>query len=571
MTFQSSLPEIDIIPEGENKDQSYLQQLLHNRTPNPKAQEQQEMLIEEQSPPVRRKLFQERKLYKGESDIEEEVEEIKQMAKVKSDNRSALPGYQVHKDYTVMLNLTDISYGVKGHNKFYQIQVLKKDGDYFLFTKWGRTGASNPQQEIKESDLVTAIKGFEKKFRDKTHWDWRERTEFKQQPGKYCIVDVLGGGGGSVNSEIEKLNQRNGRIAARIKNLPSTLDPPIFELMSEIWDIQRMNKTLKELNFDTDKNPLGRLSVEAIKKGFKILNEIQQALRDFKYSLLVDLTNEFYTNIPQNYGMKLPPKIDNYEILGQKNQLLTVLQELELANRYINSTLAENSDVNPLDQFYRLLKTNIRECQDFDVISKIEHSINVSHGPTHEKFKLQVAKVYEVERKNEKIRFFPFKALENRKLLWHGSRITNFVGILSEGLKIAPPEAPSTGYMFGKGVYFADICSKSAGYCVANIDHPYGYVLLCEVALGNTYQIYKAKDHVRPPQNYHSIHAVGRNHADPKTREKINNLDFESGKVIPNEELKIHNIESSLIYNEYVVYDVAQVQIHYLIKLKFIF
>ena len=89
------------------------------------------------------------------------------------------------------------------------------------------------------------------------------------------MVDVIGGGGGSLNNEIEKLNQRNGRIAARIKNLSSKLNPKIFELMSEIWDIQRMNKTLKELNFDTDKNPLGRLSAEAIKKGFKILSEIQ--------------------------------------------------------------------------------------------------------------------------------------------------------------------------------------------------------------------------------------------------------------------------------------------------------
>jgi len=33
----------------------------------------------------------------------------------------------------------------------------------------------------------------------------------------------------------------------------------------------------------------------------------------------------------------------------------------------------------------------------------------------------------------------------------------NFIGILADGLKIAPPEAPSTGYMFGKGVYFADM------------------------------------------------------------------------------------------------------------------
>lgn len=40
---------------------------------------------------------------------------------------------------------------------------------------------------------------------------------------------------------------------------------------------------------------------------------------------------------------------------------------------------------------------------------------------------------------------------------------------------------------------------------------------------------------------------------------KIRNLDFECGRVIPNEELKINNIESSLIYNEFIVYDVAQV------------
>jgi len=45
--------------------------------------------------------------------------------------------------------------------------------------------------------------------------------------------------------------------------------------------------------------------------------------------------------------------------------------------------------------------------------------------------------------------------LGNRQLLWHGSRLTNWAGILSQGLRIAPPEAPSTGYMFGKGVYFA--------------------------------------------------------------------------------------------------------------------
>lgn len=35
---------------------------------------------------------------------------------------------------------------------------------------------------------------------------------------------------------------------------------------------------------------------------------------------------------------------------------------------------------------------------------------------------------------------------QNNSLL-SGSRLTNFVGILNQGLRIAPPEAPATGYM----------------------------------------------------------------------------------------------------------------------------
>jgi poly [ADP-ribose] polymerase len=40
--------------------------------------------------------------------------------------------------------------------------------------------------------------------------------------------------------------------------------------------------------------------------------------------------------------------------------------------------------------------------------------------------------------------------------------------------------------MFGKGVYFADIVSKSANYCNATKINPIACLLLCEVALGNT-------------------------------------------------------------------------------------
>ena len=44
----------------------------------------------------------------------------------------------------------------------------------------------------------------------------------------------------------------------------------------------------------------------------------------------------------------------------------------------------------------------------------------------------------------------------------------------------ATPEAPATGYMFDKGVYFADSVSKSANYCWADPRNPVGVLLLCD-------------------------------------------------------------------------------------------
>ena len=66
-------------------------------------------------------------------------------------------------------------------------------------------------------------------------------------------------------------------------------------------------------------------------------------------------------------------------------------------------------------------------------------------------------------RENEQKEFN--KKIGNNMVLWHGSRVSNFVGILSQGLRIAPPEAPVSGYLFGKGIYLADMAEKSINYC----------------------------------------------------------------------------------------------------------
>ncbi|GAB4829518.1 Poly [ADP-ribose] polymerase 1 [Ancistrocladus abbreviatus] len=80
--------------------------------------------------------------------------------------------------------------------------------------------------------------------------------------------------------------------------------------------------------------------------------------------------------------------------------------------------------------------------------------------------------------------------LGNRMLLWRGSRLTNFVGIFSQRLRIAPPVAPATGYM---GINSTDLVSKNAQYCYTDRKNPVGLMLQSEVALGEIYELKMAK------------------------------------------------------------------------------
>ena len=113
-------------------------------------------------------------------------------------------------------------------------------------------------------------------------------------------------------------------------------------------------------------------------------------------------------------------------------------------------------------------------------------------------------------------KYRPLSNFENRQLLWHGSRVTNYGGILSQGLRIAPPEAPVTGYMFGKGIYFADMVSKSANYCDASYENPRGFALLADVAFGKMHECKGAEYIEKLPTGFHSCKGIGGTEPNPK-------------------------------------------------------
>jgi poly [ADP-ribose] polymerase len=118
-------------------------------------------------------------------------------------------------------------------------------------------------------------------------------------------------------------------------------------------------------------------------------------------------------------------------------------------------------------------------------------------------------------------------------------------------MRIAPPEAPKTGYMFGKGVYFADMISKSAPYACPDLSGGVGCYLLCEVALGETNDLTSPNhDADRLPKGRHSTKAVGREHPDPKDKTILfKNVEVPFGKTVNSE------TKDGMGSNEFIVYN----------------
>ena len=215
----------------------------------------------------------------------------------------------------------------------------------------------------------------------------------------------------------------------------------------------------------------------------------------------------------------------------------------------------KEKDVDPIDAHYKKLKTEVEVLeQDTEEFRVIQEYVANTHASTHTQYSLEIQQVFKVARKGEAKRFRPFLALPNRMLLWHGSRVTNFAGILSQGLRIAPPEAPVTGYMFGKGIYFADMVSKSANYCSTSKKNNTGLLMLCDVALGNMYERNKAEYVEKLGPGLHSCKGVGKTEPDPAGLKELDGCKVPAGEGVKDKARK-----TDLLYNEFIVYDVAQV------------
>ncbi|XP_037537826.1 poly [ADP-ribose] polymerase 2 [Nematolebias whitei] len=460
--------------------------------------------------------------------------------------------------YDVMLNQTNLQFN---NNKYYLIQLLEDDSSqvYSVWMRWGRVGKVGQNSLVTcGGDLLKAKDVFKKKFLDKTKNEWEHRGSFEKVAGKYDMVFM------DYNTDEKEENQT--AVDAAQKKKPSRLDARVQSLLELICDLKAMEECVLEMKFDIKKAPLGKLTTAQIRAGYVALKKIEDCLKRKGGSReLLEACNQFYTRIPHDFGLRTPPIIRSEEELKEKIALLEALSDIQIAVKM--AQLNADSDEHPLDSQYHSLQCKLQpldsSSHEYKVVEKYLQS---THAPTHGDYTMTVLDVFSVDRDKESDSFLSH--LHNRTLLWHGSRLSNWVGILGKGLRVAPPEAPVTGYMFGKGIYFADMSSKSANYCFANQSNHVGLLLLCEVALGDCNELLDADYEANNlPAGKHSTKGLGRTGPDPKNAVTLNGATVPLGPPVKSGVGTTSGY--SLLYNEFVVYNPAQARMRYLLRVQF--
>lgn len=470
-----------------------------------------------------------------------------------------------------MLNQTNIQ---NNNNKYYLIQLLRSDKgtSYAVWMRWGRVGYKGQNSWTVCHNNLDSAKGiFTKKFADKTRNDWSSRDCFEKVAGKYDLVQ-LDYTAGSSSSAVDQTDSPATQPAVKKENTSgqapapeSQLEQAVQNLISLICDVKTMEQSVVEMEYDTKKAPLGKITTEQIRAGYLALKDISDCISAGKTSGpdITQACNDFYTRIPHDFGFRVPPVIRTHEAVKKKLSLLETLADIQVALKILSANT--DVDLSPVDRHYNQLGVDIHHLdKESEERTAIERSIQSTHAPTHSGYTMEILDVFQL---NKEVEDKQFKDVGNRKLLYHGSRLSNWAGILGQGLKVAPPEAPTTGYMFGKGVYFADMASKSANYCFTNRTNNIGLLLISEVSLGQQHKLVDADYHAdKLPPGHHSV--LGRGKMEPSCV-----VELPTGLQLPGGSPRTTAVENkkgyTLQYNEYVVYDVKQIKMRYLAKIKF--
>ncbi|ETN40279.1 uncharacterized protein HMPREF1541_04555 [Cyphellophora europaea CBS 101466] len=421
----------------------------------------------------------------------------------------------------------------KNSNKFYRLQLIQHDdGIYYTWTRWGRVGESGQKKLLGDSSLHEAITEFEKKFRDKTGNLWINRSA-PSKPKKYTMIEVQ-----YSDDEADEDGAPSATPASPSIEIMSKLPKAVIRLMSFIFDLDILSNTMAELEYDIDKMPLGKLSKNTMLRGYGILqslSDLMQTAGDEPDAIAVEaLSNQFFTLIPHAFGRSTrPPLLDAMDKIQKEIDLLDNLDDIRASDDLMTKAKSQQAEKLALvDRQYQAL--GLLEMTPLDPgnteFEQLETYLIKSAASTHN-FTYQLQDIFRIRRRGEFERF----------------------------------DDSVYGYMFGKGVYLANLSTKSGNYCFSSSSENTGLLLLCEAELGTpslkcTDADYRAPE-LAKEQGLISTHGIGATTPQAWKDAGCVHPDL-TGVKMPDVEHTAPGASETgylgLLYDEYIVYSVEQ-------------
>jgi poly [ADP-ribose] polymerase len=441
-----------------------------------------------------------------------------------------------------VLQKTDID---SNNNKYYAIELHHGGANFRVYTHYGRTDdlETNPNAGARECRYFDGPEEAEDGY----------QTILRQKTGSskgYREVALASSKIGSQKARGTSAGQVDAKTIERIKGAdtakrPASLPPSIQRLVSYLYDeaTAALTSTVAaKITAHGIETPLGVLTIGQIEKGEAILKQIYDEFSKKKKDkpTLVQLSGEFYTTIPHRIGRSRADAeaavIEGMDAFADKQETLQLMRDMLEVNGDSGSVLFDDE----VDAKYKALRCEIEQLEAGGAVYRELADVVVKSQVKSRS--IQVKNVFTLKRGTE---WDALRGdLSNVRHLFHGSRIKNWVGILSHGI-LMPKIAVSMGVKrtdagwLGNGIYFGDAACTSAFYTTPGKQGT-RLMAIARVALG------KMKDYRKitygltgPPAGYDSCHGVRQRSGVP----------------------------SEFADDEYVVYDPRQQRLEYLVEL----
>jgi poly [ADP-ribose] polymerase len=432
-------------------------------------------------------------------------------------NDSASPKYP--NDFEIVkkavLQVTDIK---NNNNKYYAIELHKAGNKFRVFTHYGRTDdlENNPEAGQKEcrffDDAGSAQAEYDSIYKAKTAKS-KGYKEVALASSKIGSQKARGSSSGEVDAKtLEKM--KGETKAEKPKPKKSTLEAPVQDLVKYIYAeaTNALTTTVAaKITANGIETPLGVLTVGQIEKGEDVLGDIHKLFTSGKgtKAKYVDLSGEFYTAIPHRLGRTRAAieegVIDTLSEINQKQETLQLMKDMLAVNGEGGSVLFDDQ----VDSQYAALGTEL-SAVEADSAEFKEWAEYVEKSQVKRK-DVKVVNIFKVKRKGE---FDGFDSkVGGEKMLYHGSRIQNWVGLLTRGI-LLPKIVVSMGVnrtdagWLGNGIYFGDASCTAAFYTTPGKKKT-RFLTIARVGLGKRKEFTKITYGLNePPKGYDSCHGV---------------------------------------------------------------